>query len=199
MGVQNNHDEYYWIEAFRQGDEKALAFFVQLFSKSLVYFTGQILQQREEAEDIVSKCFLKLWQKHADFKTVNNIKAFLYISCRNSCLDYLKNVKFRTVVQENYLIHLKSSDDSVDYDVVESEVLRMMNAEIKALPGKMKIIFEMLYIDGKSTSEIADELNLSVQTVRNQKTKAIQLIKKSLLEKGISTALQAAFLFFLKN
>jgi len=199
MEVKSNHTEDYWIDAFRKGDQKALGHFVQLFSKPLVYFTTRMLQEKEEAEDIVSKCFLKLWQRHADFKNTNNIKAFLYISCRNSCLDYLASLKVRTSVQENYLYHLKSSGENVEYGIVEAEILNLMNQEIEALPEKMKIIFKLLYIEGKSTLDVATELKLSIQTVRNQKTKAIQMIKKSLVKKGISTALQAAILFFFKN
>lgn len=197
MAFKQEQTEQYWMEAFQNGDEKALAHFFKLHSKSLAYFTNRMVSDQAEADDIVSTCFLKLWQKHENFKTAENIKAFLYISCRNACLDYLASLKVRTVAQEKYITHLETGEDTILYDVIQTEVLDLVNKEIEELPDKMKVIFKMLYIDGKSTSEIAEELGLSIQTVRNQKTKAIAVIKNSLLKKGVSSVLQLAFLLFI--
>lgn len=197
MTLKQEHTEQYWLEAFQNGEEKALAHFFKLHSKSLAYFTSRMLDDQAEADDIVSRCFLKLWQKHKDFKNLQNIKAFLYISCRNACLDYLASLKVRTAAQERYISHLQQGDENILYDVIQTEVLDMVNKEIEELPEKMKVIFKMLYIDGKSTAEISEELGLSIQTVRNQKTKAVTIIKNSLVRKGVSNALQLAFLFFI--
>ena len=196
MAIRQEHTEQYWIEAFQNGDEKALAHFFKLHSKSLAYFTSRMVSDQAEADDIVSKCFLKLWQKHENFKTAQNIKAFLYISCRNACLDYLDSLKVRTALQEKYIIHLQGGEESILYDVIQTDVLEKIHKEIDELPEKMKIIFKMLFIEGKSTAEIAAELGISIQTVRNQKTNAIAIIKNSLVKKGVSSALQLAFLFF---
>jgi RNA polymerase sigma-70 factor (family 1) len=197
MALKEEHTEQYWMEAFRNGEEKALVHFFELHGKSLAYFTGRMLDDKAEADDIVSKCFLKLWQKHEHFNTAQNIKAFLYISCRNACLDYLAALKVRTVAQERYIIHLQNGDETILYDVIQTEVLDMVHKEIEELPDKMKVIFKMLYVEGRSTAEIAAELGLSIQTVRNQKIKAIAVIKNSLVKKGVSNALQLAFLFFI--
>lgn len=199
MALKEEYTEAYWMEAFQNGDEKSLAHFFKLHSKSLAYFTTRMLEDKAEADDIVSKCFLKLWQKHDDFKTAQNIKAFLYISCRNACLDYLASLKVRTTAQEKYISHLQEGEETILYDVIQTEVLDLVNKEIEELPDKMKVIFKMLYIEGKSTAEIASELDLSIQTVRNQKTKAIAILKNSLLKKGVSNALQLAFLLFINK
>ena len=199
MAIRQEHTEQYWIEAFQNGDEKALAHFFKLHSKSLAYFTNRMVSDQAEADDIVSKCFLKLWQKHENFKTAQNIKAFLYISCRNACLDYLDSLKVRTALQEKYIIHLQGGEESILYDVIQTDVLEKIHKEIDELPEKMKIIFKMLFIEGKSTAEIAAELGISIQTVRNQKTNAIAIIKNSLVKKGVSSALQLAFLFFINK
>ena len=199
MAIRQEYTEQYWIEAFKNGDEKALAHFFKLHSKSLAYFTNRMVSDQAEADDIVSKCFLKLWQKHENFKTAQNIKAFLYISCRNACLDYLDSLKVRTALQEKYIIHLQRGEESILYDVIQTEVLEKIHKEIDELPEKMKIIFKMLFIEGKSTAEIAAELGISIQTVRNQKTNAIAIIKNSLVKKGVSSALQLAFLFFINK
>jgi RNA polymerase sigma-70 factor (family 1) len=199
MVLKQEYTEQYWMEAFQNGNEKALSHYFKLHGKSLAYFTTRMLDNQVEADDIVSSCFLKLWQKHADFKTAQNIKAFLYISCRNACLDYLASLKVRTIAQEKYITHLHEGEETILYDIIQTEVLDMVNKEIEELPEKMKVIFKMLYIEGKATSEIAAELGLSIQTVRNQKTKAITILKNSLLKKGVSNAFQLAFLLFISK
>jgi RNA polymerase sigma-70 factor (family 1) len=185
-----------WMQLFREGDDRALSHFFQLHNKSLFYFAGQILNDHAAAQEIVSDCFLKLWQKHTDFKEPQGIKAFLFICCRNACFNYLRQLKTRSAAQDLYLAEGESETSSNDYRIVEAELLELVSVEIQALPEKMREVFKLLYLNGKSTSEVAAELDLSVQTVRNQKTKALEMIKNSLLKKGISTAVYFAFLLF---
>lgn len=196
MTMQN---EAYWMDQLRNGNDKALAYFFDLHSKSLAYFAGRLLQDQEEAEDIVSKCFLKLWQRRSDFGTAQNVKAFLYISCRNACFDYFDSRKVRAAAQEHYFNTLASDEEAAFYEIVQAEVLDMVHKELEALPNKMRTVFKLLYLDGLTTKEISEQLGVSVQTVRNQKAKAIILIKNSLLKKGISKALQLALLYFLQS
>jgi len=198
-GPQDQLTQIQWIELFQKGNETALAYFFKLHHKSLSYFANQILIDEAAAQEIVSDCFLKLWQKHSDFQTTDNIKAFLFISCRNACLNYLRQLKTRSAAQDRYLTEMETETTSSDYRVIETELLELVSMEIHALPEKMKEVFKLLYLNGKSTSEVAAELDLSVQTVRNQKTKAIELIKNSLIKKGISTAVYFAFLLFIER
>ncbi|WP_285008377.1 RNA polymerase sigma factor [Pedobacter faecalis] len=66
--------EDYWIERLKDGDNTALAHFFELHSRPLTYFAGRLLGDGAEAEDVVSKCFLKVWEKRGSFKTPQNIK-----------------------------------------------------------------------------------------------------------------------------
>jgi len=89
----------YWINAFRNGDDPSLSYFFKLYSKSLGYFAFRLVQDKLEDEDITEECFVKVWERRSDFKTEENLKAFLYISCRNACLDYLRRIKVKSAVQ----------------------------------------------------------------------------------------------------
>lgn len=185
------------MEEFRKGRDHALAFFFDLHHKSLVYFARQMVQDLNEAEDIVSDCFFKLWQRQGDFATPQNIKAFLFISCRNASLNYIQHVKVKTGAHENFLKNFKEGEENVLSLIIKTEVLEIISKEVDQLPEKMRVIFKLLYFEGKNTNEIASELQLSIQTVRNQKTKAIDLLKTSLLKKGLSESAILIFLFLL--
>jgi RNA polymerase sigma-70 factor (family 1) len=198
-GSQNLAAQKQWMKLFQEGDDKALSHFFSLHHKSLSYFAGHIVNDQAAAQEIVSDCFLKLWRKHSDFQTPHNIKAFLFISCRNACFNYLRQLKIRSAAQDLYLAELESEAASDDYQIIETELLELVSREIHALPEKMREVVRLLYLHGKSTSEVAAELGLSVQTIRNQKTRAIELIKNSLLKKGVSTAVYFAFLLFIEG
>lgn len=197
MSAETVENEQYWAKEFRSGNEQATAHFFDLHYKSLCYFSTRLVNDRLQAEDIVSDCFLKLWQRRQDFQTGQNIKAFLYISCRNACMNYLQHLKVKTTVQQAYLKQLEQGKETILYEIIKTEILGIVSSEIDQLPEKMGEIFKLLYFEGKKTDEVAVELNLSVQTVRNQKTKAIDLLKAALLKRGVSAAAYLAFLFFI--
>jgi RNA polymerase sigma-70 factor (family 1) len=198
MGA-SKQNEAYWLDEFRNGNHQALSYFFDLHYKPLSYFATGLTQDAMEAEDIVANCFVKLWKRHPDFETASNIKAFLYISCRNACLDYLKHLKRKTVAQEAYFKQLDESEESILYQIIEAEFLQLLNAEIQQLPEKCGEVFKLIYFEGKKTDEIATELNLSVKTVRNHKARAVALLKTSFLKKNITDSLYLALLLFLNN
>ncbi|SDK65653.1 RNA polymerase sigma-70 factor, ECF subfamily [Pedobacter sp. ok626] len=192
------NDEQDWIDAFKRGDDQALSYFFNLHHKSLRYFASRLIQDEEEAEDIVSACFVKLWNgDHSQVTSLQNIKAFLYISCRNACLDYLKKIKTKTAAQELYYKQSEQSEESVLSKIIESEVVEMLAGEIELLPDKCREVFKLIYFEHKKPDEIAAELGISPKTVSAHKTKAIELLKASILKKGLSNALFTAFLLFL--
>ncbi len=91
----------------------ALNYFFGQHYQPLVYFAYRLTQNEEEAEDIVADCFAKLWEKREGFQTAENIKAYLYISCRNVCLTYLRDLKRKTAAQQLYFEQLEKSGNSI--------------------------------------------------------------------------------------
>jgi RNA polymerase sigma-70 factor (family 1) len=198
--MKAKHDDQYWIDAFRNGDERALSHFFELHHKALRYFATRLIQDKEEAEDIILMCFSKLWNgDHHEVTSLQNVKAFLYISCRNACFNYLKKLKTKSAAQELYYKQLEQSEESVLNKIIETEVVAMLAQEIAHLPEKCQEVFKLMYFDHKKPDEIAGELGISVKTVSGHKAKAITLLKASILKKGISDALFLAFLLFLDN
>jgi len=191
------YDESYWIEALRNGEDKALAYFFDLHYKSLCYFAGRLVQDDAEAEDIVSGCFVKLWKSDREVKTVESVKAFLYIACRNACFDYLRKLKVKTASQQEYYEQLETSDQTVLVKIVKTEVLDLIEKEIELLPEKCKEVFRLFYFEQKKTTEIMAALMLNEKAVRYQKAKAIEMLKTSLLKKGLKEGLYLALLLFL--
>ena len=191
-------DEQYWVDSFKMGKPDALAYFFDLHYKALCFFAERLIGNSAEAEDIVADCFLKIWKGDRQMETAQNIKGFLYVSCRNACMDYFRKLKVKTAAQEDSYRTLEKGEEVVFYEVVKADVMEILALEIEALPDTHRQVFKMVYFDQKKTDEIANLLGLSVKTVRNYKALALEAIKNSIVKKGLKDTLYIAIILFLE-
>lgn len=143
--------------------------------------TGHIHQ----SEDIVAEVFLKALDKRAEFKSLDNLKGFLYRAIRNASINYNMAVKRHNAAHEQigYLTRDNYETDAIfNNEVLRMELVHEIYKEIENLPAQCSKIFKLLFINGLATDEIASLLSINVQTVRSQKARAIQLIKIQLLK-----------------
>ncbi|RZM19524.1 MAG: RNA polymerase sigma-70 factor [Pedobacter sp.] len=187
------------MQLFREGKEGALSHYFKMHGQSLIYFAGKLIADEMEAEDIVAQVFYGAWERRTSFENEQHLKSSLYVSCRNACLNFLRNQQRKSAAQEAYFHQLEAADDTVLYEVIEADYLEILNTEIEQLPEKMKEIFKLIYFDGKKSVEIALALGLSVKTVRNQKAKAVEILRTAILKKGLSATMSLAILFFLDS
>lgn len=165
------------IRNFKAGEARSLEALFRLYYNPLCLFAERLVKNRQAAEDIVEESFLKLWLKHEDFNHIQNIKAFLYITTRNSCLNLLKQEQ-RDALSKQQLAYL--ADDKEGFvlnEIVRSEVLQKIQSEIEKLPEQCRKIFELCYLDGLKNFEIAQLLRISIHTVKNQKARAVQILR----------------------
>jgi len=150
------------------------------FYPALCYFARRLIANHDgpTAEDIVTEIFLKYRDKQVQFETVYNVKAFLYISTRNACINHNKNVAYQLGILEKIQLTGEFAWVSLNEQVYKDVVDLIFNL-INELPEKCKLVMILLFSKGKETWQVADQMNISKHTVRNQKTRAIQLIKES--------------------
>ena len=169
------------IIEFRKGNAKALNSIFKLYYAALCYFADRIVENKEEAEDIVAESFLKLWKLHENFDSLYGVRAFLYVTTRNSCLNYLKQAD-RVTRQQVDVSHISDPDEDRAFaEITRAEVLREVYAAIETLPEQCKKIVRLSFIEGLKNHEIAEQLKISIHTVKNQKVRGIYLLKMKLL------------------
>lgn len=155
------------------------------FFPAIIYFAESIIHNREEAEDIVMETFRKLWQLQSNFETVKKVKAFLYISVRNACFNHLQSFYRR-----KYNLQAEINEEKGDYETncaldamktkEENIQIQTIYTAVQKLPTKCRQVFELFYFEGKSSQEIAKQLNTAVTTARNQRARGVLLIKQQL-------------------
>lgn len=169
------------IIEFRKGNPKSLTSIFKLYYAALCYFAARIIGNKEEAEDIVADSFYKLWKLHENFESMHGVRAFLYVTTRNACLNYLKQSDRVNRHQVDMAYLLNPDEDLAFAEVTRAEVLREVHAAIETLPAQCKKIVRMSFIEGLKNHEIAEQLNISIHTVKNQKVRGIYLLKMKLL------------------
>lgn len=143
----------------------------------LRYFCESITRSETASEDIVSESFIKLWQMPEKPQDTAKVKPLLYKMVRNGAIDYLRQQQSFQTRNENIRIISSISERSITDKMIEAETYHQLHLLINSLPVKCRQVFQLFYFADMSIKEIAEELNISVNTVKSHKQKAIQLIK----------------------
>lgn len=175
-----------------------LNFLFKEYYDRLVYFSLQLIKDKDQAEDLVQDAFIKYWnQRETVIQDPIAIKNFLYSTVRNASLNVIRHNK----VVESY-IEFQGSTEPEEPPVIEAiitaEAVAEIHAALQSLPESHRIISIMGYFDGKKNQEIADELGMSVNTVKKQKQRALELMRVQ-LSPEVFALLVAAGLSFLKK
>jgi len=173
------------IDSLRKGDPDALQTLLKHYYSALCLFAVRLLGNCAAAEDIVGESFVKLWNKRSNFENHQNLKAFMYITVRNACLNYLKQQKRESLNQKQLAWFTGEKEEFVLNEMIRAEVLKEIMEEINNLPEQCRKVLKLAYLEGMKNQEIADLLNISIHTVKNQKARAIQLLKIRLRDRDL--------------
>lgn len=145
----------------------------------------RILKQHEECEEVIHDIFLKLWEDREQLKLQSGLKAYLCKAVINSSLNRVNRASnLRTHHKQIFL-----ESDLADYtDVLErAEKIDLVRREIQNLPEQCRKVFEMSRYEEKPHKQIADELNISVKTVKAHIGHALSSLRNSALAQKLLT------------
>ena len=161
------------LKQIKAGDEKAFRKLFYMYSDQLFIWAKQILQNREAAEDIVQDFFVGFWEKREILTVKTSFSAYAYKSIYNASNKYLRD-------NERFVYGYDVVVDLIDDDVEEedvNELLQLLQKAIDELPERCRKIFVMVTIERKKYAEVANLLDISVNTVKVQVSKAFRIIK----------------------
>src|SRR5579859_3786781 len=167
------------IISFREGNKEAFRVVYDRMARPLLYFVENIIHSEPDAEDIVANAFYKLFHSRNGMKSFEHIKRWLYVIVRNEAIDYLR-LKTRQRESQNDLAYLDPGvEEHIETERVRTILLQDIHKEIEKLPRQRRIILRLYFFEQKNTSEIAQIMQLSPQTVLNHKTKALDALRRS--------------------
>lgn len=172
------------------GDEKAFEEIFLLYYQQLVVFAIKLVNDSDLSRDLVQEVIVNFYEKRNSIEIHTSLKAHLYQSVRNRCLNYIK--REQTIKNHHSIIYSdKKETEQFYYDLMEeTELENKIFQIIKSLPKQCQKIFEMSRFDGKSNSDIANELDISKRTVETQISNALKRIRTKLSNYiGVTVAL----------
>ncbi|WP_316794481.1 RNA polymerase sigma-70 factor [Pedobacter frigoris] len=168
------------LNSLQLGDKEAYEHIYDKYWAIMYRHARKMLQNDEEAKDVVQEVFVMLWIKAESGVIRSPLAAFLYTATRNKILDHIKHSK----VRDKYLSSLKDEMESYveppDATVSQRELSRQIELEINALPCKMRQVFELSRRQYRTHKEISEYLNISDKTVKKQINNALHILKSKL-------------------
>lgn len=159
----------------QRGDWAAFNFFFKQHAESLFHYALGFVKLKEEAEDIVQNTFIYLWTHRDQIEYTGSVYAYLSRAVKNACIDY----KLHEEVKSRYEREILAGGQEADVDEGENfeELYARLQEVMNALPAKCREIFILGCVDGMSYREIAEQLGISVNTVKTQMKVAYRKIK----------------------
>ncbi|MBL3656305.1 RNA polymerase sigma-70 factor [Fulvivirga sediminis] len=170
------------IQRIKRGEKEAFESIFREYYTPLWNLAAGILKDDVLAEEQVQEVFIKFWEKRDDHQPTLKIFPYLVTSVRNKCYNYIK----RQAVEQKYINHTqKLYQDQIlnyQYEDLSEDLIRKMETVIASLPEKCKQVFQLSRFENMSHKQISDKLDISTKTVENHITKAMKVLKDSLLE-----------------
>jgi RNA polymerase sigma-70 factor (family 1) len=180
--IHHNVEDHFL--SFQKGEERGFNYFFHLYYKPLVHFALTVVNNFQTAEDVVEDSLVNLWRKREGVQSASAIKPYLYTSVRNGCINILRK-QVNQKAYESYVTKLpKPFAEDVTGSIITSESMHQVYLAVQNLPSKYRQIFNMLYVEGKEVKDIARELNLPLSTVKSQKGRTLELLRKQLPHLG---------------
>lgn len=188
-------DDSGWIDQLHKNVPEAFNRLFRQYQPSLVFFANRLLIGADpmDAEEVVQDVFLKLHGRLTNFQSLTHIKSFLYLVTKNACLDRLAKDRVRKGRFEAFVATFDESEEAILTQITYAELMREINEAVAQLPERCRAIMQQFLEEGKNAQEIAKEMNISVSTVNNQKSRAISILRKRLSDMGMLVLLAALF------
>lgn len=179
MNGYSSYTDNELAQLFKANDQAAYTELYHRFKGILYVHAYRMLQDKEEAQDIVQELFTVIWHKRSTLEFKSGVSSYLYASVRNRVFDRISHKK----VESHYFESLKDFVEgycSTDIIIHEKELSALIEKETEALPAKMRQIFELSRNANLSHKEIAGQLVISDKTVKKQVSNALKILRLKL-------------------
>lgn len=164
----------------KKGDTAAFKILFDTYYTRLCAYALNYVGEKYATEEIVENVFLKLWHKRKKLNKVTYLKSYLYTMVRNEAIDFLKKEKGH--ISLNIDKHDAAREEHL---ILTEETHTLLFQALEKLPKKCREVFELSCIEGVKYKDIAEDLEISINTVKSQRARAIKLLRVHLVNHPI--------------
>ncbi len=167
--------------SLKNGDHAAMEYLYRMYWEVVLDAAYKRVRDEEIAQDITQEIFISVWENREKLNIDSSLEAWLKGAVRYKVINYIKSAIVKEKYKEDILWLI---DDQAVSPAENMLMLKDLNKQLDMammdLPERMRLIFSMSRKQEKSAQEISVELNLSMQTVKNQISAALRLLRKKL-------------------
>jgi RNA polymerase sigma-70 factor (family 1) len=159
------------------------------YSKKVFKFGYSILKSTEESENLIQDVFLNLWENRHKVVNDSSIKSYVFTITYNSAISVLR----KKAREDKFVEYLKSlqelHEEPVNVEIEFNELSGKLDTILNKLPPRQKEVYQLHKIDGLTYKQIAERLNISVNTIENHMAGALKTIRKNLVNYSLMAIL----------
>lgn len=175
------HNERELLSRIKDGEREAFTIIYNYYQPLLHLEAFYKVHNHEEAEDMVQDVFTSFWKRRREIDIKLSLKSFLYKAIQNQFASKIR----RKRLDEKFLRTSEFNDrDDNCYAYIEKKELgiELHKALDEVSPAACRNIMKLVYLQQKSHKEIADELHISVQVVKNQVCRAMKMLRTNFVK-----------------
>ncbi len=184
------------VGLLQKGNVAAFDSLFEVFSPKLYGFALKYFKNESDAEELVQEVFVKVWENHQKIHSTSSFRSYLFTIALNQIRKYFNKRAISLRYLESLQHGPEMSDHQPDYEDNYESSLHKINLIIEQMPPRRREIFVKSKIEGKSSKEIAAELNISSGTVDNHVSEALRFVRSHLNNENFSLLLFAVLFVY---
>lgn len=190
------HDDHSLVQLLQKGNVAAFDSLFEIYSPKLYGFALKYFKTETDAEELVQEVFVKVWENRQTLKSELSFKSYLFTIALNQIRKHFN----KKATSLRYLESLQNEPEFTDNQSINDDnyesALTQINLIIEQMPSRRREIFIKSKLEGKSSKEIAAELNISAGTVDNQVSEALRFIRTHLRTDNLALLLFAVLFVY---
>ena len=170
------------VKALKEGNQLAFSIVYKTYAAQTFSLAFKYLLNKELAEDAVQNLFLKLWLKKEEIDETKPINRYLFTMLKNDLLNTLRDSKKNIYLLEDCLSMVLELEDNSQNENLKQEQMNIIQQALEQLSPQRRKVFEMKVSGKYSNHEIADKLNLSINTIKFQYSQSLKQIRATVGE-----------------
>lgn len=149
------------------------------YYSQLKYFGMQYVSDEDTVSDVLQDLWLKLWERQETFTNENTFKVYLFRSFYNMLLNHLKHQAVEKDFAAREMLNEEQLEESIGAKMIEAEVYQMVNSAFEELSDPCRRVYSAS-LEGKSQKEIAEQYDITINTVKKHINNANHYLRKRL-------------------
>jgi RNA polymerase sigma factor, sigma-70 family/RNA polymerase sigma-70 factor, Bacteroides expansion family 1 len=170
-------DEKTLILGLQKGNISAFERIFSLYHKRIYNFCLHLYQSSDDAEETVQKVFVALWEQRVQVDENKPLASYLYTIARYMLYRDFRQQVYKKAAFDNFVLNSIDLNESTKDEVIYNELLAFLESAIENLPERRRKIFQLSRFSGLTYRQIADQLNITENTVDTQIRRALKFLR----------------------